>query len=287
VTVLEVIQRSTEFLARKEVDSPRLQVELILAHVLKLPRLKLYLNFEQKLADAELETTRELIRRRGNREPLQHILGSTSFCGLEIKVNGHALIPRPETELLAERAWQFLGARNARPSTALDFGTGSGCIAVAMAVHCPSAQIDALDISSGAIDLARENAAANSVGERIRFHTGDGFAALPTGAAFDLIVSNPPYISNAEIETLAPEVRDHDPRVALNGGEDGLNFYRYLSAEAGRYLRPEGRIMLEFGDGQAERIRDLFVQHNWIVEGVEADYSGRLRSLTARVARTK
>jgi release factor glutamine methyltransferase len=285
VTVLEVIQRSTEFLVKKGVDSPRLQVELLLAHVLKLPRLKLYLNFERKLAEAELETVREMVKRRGNREPLQHVLGSVSFCGLEIKVNRHVLVPRPETELLAERAWQFLTVRNTRPLSVLDLGTGSGCLAIAMAVHCPTAQIEALDISATALALARENAAANGVAERIRFHSGDGFAALPTAPAFDLIVSNPPYIPSAEIETLAPEVRDHDPRVALDGGADGLNFHRRLTAEAASHLRPEGRIMLEFGDGQAERIRQLFVQHNWIVESVEADYSGRPRFLTARAER--
>jgi release factor glutamine methyltransferase len=285
VTVLEVIQRSTEFLVKKGVDSPRLQVELLLAHVLKLPRLKLYLNFERKLAEAELETVREMVKRRGNREPLQHVLGSVSFCGLEIKVNRHVLVPRPETELLAERAWQFLTVRNTRPLSVLDLGTGSGCLAIAMAVHCPTAQIEALDISATALALARANAAANGVAERIRFHPGDGFAALPTAPAFDLIVSNPPYIPSAEIETLAPEVRDHDPRVALDGGADGLNFHRRLTAEAASHLRPEGRIMLEFGDGQAERIRQLFVQHNWIVESVEADYSGRPRFLTARAER--
>ena len=282
MTVLEVIQRSGEFLAKKGVDSPRLQVELLLAHILKLPRLKLYLNFERKLADAELENVRDLVKRRGNREPLQHILGSASFCGLEIKVNRHALIPRPETELLAERAWQFLATCNTKAPRVLDFGTGSGCLAIAIAVHCPGARIDALDVSSTALALARENAAALGVADRIRFHSGDGFTALPSSAAFDLIVSNPPYIPGAEIETLAPEVRDHDPLIALDGGVDGLDFYRRLAVGAARQLRPDGRIMLEFGDGQAERIRELFVQHNWVVENVEADYSGRPRFLTAR-----
>jgi release factor glutamine methyltransferase len=258
---------------------------LLLAHVLKLPRLKLYLNFERKLADAELEDVRDLVKRRGNREPLQHILGSTSFCGLEIKVNRHVLIPRPETELLAERAWQFLAARNTHPPDALDFGTGSGCLAVALAVHCPGARIDALDISEAALALAHENAVAHGVADRIRFHNGDGFAALPSRAAFDLIVSNPPYIPSAEIETLAPEVRDHDPRIALDGGGDGLDFYRRLAAEAVRRLLPDGHLMLELGDGQAERIRELFVQHNWVVENVEADYSGRPRILIARLKR--
>src|SRR6266516_6320567 len=163
VTVLEAIHRSTGFLARNGVDSPRLQVELLLAHALGVPRLKLYLNFEQKLTGANLETVRELVRRRGNREPLQHIIGSTSFCGLEIKVNRHVLVPRPETELLAERAWQFLSRRASPSFTALDFATGSGCIAVALAARGASGQIHAADISAEALSVARENAALNGV----------------------------------------------------------------------------------------------------------------------------
>ena len=146
MTVLDVIQRSAEFLGRKGVDSPRLQTELLLAHVLREPRLKLYLNFGRQLSQPDLEAVRELVRRRANHEPLQHILGSASFCGLEIKVNRHVLVPRPETELLAERAWNFLSTLNSQPPIALDFGTGSGCIAIALAARCPVAQVDAVDI---------------------------------------------------------------------------------------------------------------------------------------------
>ncbi len=285
MTVLEAIQRSTGFLARKGVDSPRLQVELLLAHALGVPRLKLYLNFEQKLTGANLETVRELVRRRGNREPLQHIIGSTSFCGFEIKVNRHVLVPRPETEMLAERAWQFLAAFNPPPGAALDFGTGSGCLAIALAAQCPRAEVHAADISVEALRVARENAALNNLSDKIQFHSGDGFAALPRDLPFDLIVSNPPYVPSAEIEALAPEVRDHDPHLALDGGADGLDFYRGLAAEAANHLRPAGRIMLESGDGQAEQIRQLFVQHKWVVESVEADYTGQPRILTLRSGR--
>jgi release factor glutamine methyltransferase len=285
VTVLEVIQRSTAFLARKGVDSPRLQVELLLAHALGVPRLKVYLNFEQQLIGANLEAVRELVRRRGNREPLQHIIGSTSFCGFEIKVNRHVLVPRPETELLAERAWQFLATLNPPSGAPLDFGTGSGCLAIALAAQCPAAHVHATDISEAALRVARENAALNKVSDRIQFHCGDGFTALPREVVFDLIVSNPPYIPSAEIEALAPEVRDHDPRLALDGGADGLDFYRRLAAEAAQHLRTSGRLMLELGDGQAESVRELFVQHKWVVESVEADYTGRPRILTLGTVR--
>ena len=297
MTVLEVITKSADFLAKKGVDSPRLQVELLLAHLLKMPRMKLYLNFERPLADTELTALRELVIRRGQREPLQHITGSTSFCGLEMAVNRHALIPRPETELLAELGWQFLSTINSALSTALDFGTGSGCLAIALAAKCPAAQITALDISADALALARQNANANKVADRIQFLQGDGFAALDStsqgraiggpnsGVAprhpsqFDLIVSNPPYIASAEIATLDPEVRDHDPRTALDGGADGLDFYRRLATDAAAFLKPGGKLMLEFGDGQSDALQTIFTAQKWVVEAVKDDYSHRARIL--------
>jgi len=331
VTVLEAIQKSTEFLARKGVDFPRLQTELLLAHLLRLPRMKLYLDFERALTPAETDALRELVRRRGQREPLQHLTGSTSFCGFEIAVNRHALVPRPETELLAELGWKFLAALSdgseRRPPVrreagepqepavpeagapiALDFGTGTGCIAIALAAKCPSAKIVATDISPDALVLAEENAARNQVAERIEFRQGDGLAALPgesEGGAprrpdsakeerdsrssplrsFDLIISNPPYIPSAEVATLQPEVRDFDPRAALDGGADGLDFYRRLAREAKPFLKPHGRIMLEFGDGQADAVRKLFEAEKWIVEAVQPDYSQRQRILVAALSR--
>jgi release factor glutamine methyltransferase len=309
VTVLETIQRSVDFLAKKGVESPRLQVELLLAHVLKVPRMRLYLDFERELAEPELTAVRELVRRRGKREPLQHIIGSTCFCGLDMAVDSRVLIPRPETEMLAEFGWQQLkalvgddGAMALREGTepqpsqrrssetplrqprALDFGTGSGCIAIALAVNCPAARVVALDVSADALAVARENAARHGVEGRIEFFAGDGFAALPAEARFNVMVANPPYIPAAEIGGLEPEVRDHDPRGALDGGADGLDFYRRLAREAAAYLEADGRILLEFGDGQAEMVRSIFAQQKWIVESVQPDYNRRLRFLTAKRA---
>ena len=316
VTVLEAIQKSAEFLAKKGVESPRLQTELLLAHLLKMPRMKLYLNFDRVLTPAETDALRELIKRRGLREPLQHITGSTSFCGHEIAVNRHVLVPRPETEMLAELGCEFLAERRAPARqvdvsveraelvlgapTALDFCTGSGCIAIALAAKCPEAKMVATDISAEALALAKENAERNNVAERIEFQQGDGFAALSAvGQAsslsssetkttgwkpvplFDLIVSNPPYISSAEIATLEPEVRDFDPRAALDGGADGLEFYRLIASQASAFLKPAGKVMVEFGDGQAEAIRKIFEAEKWIVEAVKEDYSQRARILVA------
>ncbi len=282
--VLEAIQRSTEFLGRKGVESPRLQAELLLAHVLGLPRMQLYLNFERALTDTEIETCRELVKRRGQREPLQQILGSTSFCGLEIELNRHVLVPRPETELLAELGWQFLSTLMAAPPMALDFGTGSGCIAIALAVKCPAASVWALDVSDDALVLARHNAERHGAGQRIRFLTTDRLSAMSSGDHFHLIISNPPYIPAADIEKLQPEVRDYEPRQALDGGLDGLVFYRRLATEAAPWLTPGGKLMVEFGDGQAESIRKIFQEQNWIVERVVEDYTRRLRILVAALS---
>jgi release factor glutamine methyltransferase len=292
VTVLEAIQKSTDFLGRKKVGSPRLQTELLLAHVLGLPRMKLYLNFNRALDTTEADALRELVVRRGRREPLQHIVGSASFCGFEMRVNGEALIPRPETELLAELGWLFLQQRERERAglpgpLALDFGTGTGCIAIALAAKCPAARVTTLEISAGALALARENAETNQVAGRLEFLEGNGFAALTAATerrSFDLIISNPPYIATAEIATLEPEVKDFDPRAALDGGADGLDFYRLLAREAGRHLAPAGRIMLEFGDGQAEAIGRILTGENWIVEAFKEDYSQRARILVARLA---
>lgn len=282
MTVLEAIQKSADFLCKKGVESPRLQVELLLAHLLKMPRMNLYLNFERALSPTETDALRELIKRRGQREPLQHIVGSTSFCGFEITTNQNALVPRPETELLAEAGWQFLSTINHQPSTALDFGAGTGCISIALAAKCPNAKIVALDISTDAVALAKENAEKNKVAERIEFLHSDGFAALPKNSLFDLLISNPPYISTAEIKTLQPEVKNFDPRAALDGGADGLDFYRMFAAQAKPFLKPDGKIMLEFGDEQAGAIRQIFEDEKWIVEEIKSDYSQRQRILIAR-----
>lgn len=292
MTILDVIRRSTEFLAERGVESPRLQVELLLAHVLKLPRLKLYLQFDRKLTDAELAPLRELVKRRGQREPLQHLTGTAAFLGHELKVTRDVLVPRPETEGLAQLAVKVISAPRLQPSAedmsgtaaprCLDFGTGSGCLAIAVAAACPTVEVHALDKSPPALAIARENATATGVAERITFHEGDGFAALPGDSRFDLIMTNPPYIPTGEIATLDPEVRDFDPRLALDGGPDGLDCYRMLAAESAGWLRAGGCLLMEFGDGQETALVGLFTTKGWCVESVEKDLSGRDRVLIVR-----
>ncbi|MCS7336774.1 MAG: peptide chain release factor N(5)-glutamine methyltransferase [Verrucomicrobiae bacterium] len=282
MTVLEVIQKSTEFLAKKGIESPRLQAELLLAHLLKMPRMHLYLNFDRRLSDAELSALREMVKRRAQREPLQYITGSANFCGLELVVNRHVLIPRPETELLAQKGWEFLLNCGVEQPKALDFGTGSGCIAIALAVHCQRAEVWAIDCSEAALGVAKLNAERHGVLDRIRFVASDGFDALPAELRLDLIISNPPYIPSSQIERLQPEVRDYEPRQALDGGHDGLDYFRKLAAGAAPLLKPGGVLMVELGDGAADATRAVFEQRGWIVAGIECDYNGKARILIAR-----
>jgi release factor glutamine methyltransferase len=289
VTVLEAIQLSAEFLGKRGVDSPRLQAELLLANVLKLPRMQLYLNFERVLNPTETDTYRELVKRRGQREPLQQILGCISFCGVDFEVNRHVLVPRPETELLAEAGWTFIHER-AKPGVGesgilmvLDFGTGSGCLAVTVALKSKFARVSGVDLSPQALEVAQKNATRHGVTEQVQFFLGDGFGSLPPGSRFDLILGNPPYIPSAEILTLQPEVRDFEPRQALDGGKDGLDFYRRLAREAAPFVNPGGCIMLEFGDGQGPELRQIFEEQKWIVERLLEDYTRRQRILVARI----
>jgi release factor glutamine methyltransferase len=204
-----------------------------------------------------------------------------SFCGHELKVDARALVPRPETERVAELAWERLAKAAGESPAVLDFGTGSGCLAIELALRCPSAEVHALDLSSEALALARENASAQGVGDRIQFHAGDGFGAVPPGLCFDMVVANPPYIPTGEIGGLEPEVRDHDPRMALDGGADGLAVSRRIAADGLARMRRGGVLLLEFGDGQAPALEAIFLAENWVVESVVADYSGRPRILVA------
>lgn len=285
MTVLEAIQRSSEFLGRKDVDSPRLQAELLLAQVLGIARMKLYLNFDRVLSAAETDAYRALIQRRGTREPLQHILGTACFHGIELAVNRDVLVPRPETELLVEQAVQWIQGR-AGPVEALDFGTGSGCMAIAIATACPTVRVRAIDVSTAALNVARANARRHGVDDRIEFVEARSLMELPPGCQVDLLVSNPPYIPSGEIAGLQPEVRDYDPRLALDGGSDGLDIYRQLAAEVtggvGGCVRPGGAVMLEFGDAQGPSVRELWSAPGWRVDELIRDYSGRERILIAR-----
>jgi len=243
-TVLEIITASSDFLAGRGVESPRLNAEHLIGHALGLPRMQLYLQFERPLMERELEAIRALLRRRAAREPLQYIVGETEFFGLTLKVDARALIPRPETEylvsLLTER---FAGSGVSTPRRILDLGTGTGAIALALAKHWGNAEVVALDASAEALSLARENAERNGLSERVTFLESDWFSALANDARagasgpFDLIVSNPPYLSADEVDESLAEVKKHEPAQALSPGKSGMEAIRKIVSEAPRYLR--------------------------------------------------
>lgn len=247
LTLLEIVKRSTEFLTRHGVENPRLNAELLIGHALGLGRMQLYLQFERPLAEAELGRIRPLVKRRSEREPLQYILGTVEFGGLTLKVDRRALIPRPETERLLELA---LAALPAGPASVLDLGTGSGALALALARARPEAAVTGVDREEPALALARENAAANGLAERVAWMRSDWFGAVPADAAFDLIVANPPYLADAELATVEPEVRDHEPRSALTSGPKGTEDLERILQDARGRLRPGGSLWCETGPEQ-------------------------------------
>ena len=250
-TTLKVLDWTKEFLSSRGVENARLEAEWLLCAATGLDRVGLYLNFEKQLDDEELASYRSMVARRGRREPLQHILGSQEFCGLEFEVTPDVLIPRHDTETLVHEAL----ARMPDAQSVLDIGTGSGCIAVSLAKQLPLAAITAIDISGAALTVARRNAERNGVA--IEFLQGS-LCEPVAGRCFDLIVSNPPYIPSRNIEMLEPEVRDFDPPGALDGGADGLDIYRALIPAALSCLNPGGWLLVEIGAGQASDVKQLF-----------------------------
>ena len=276
MTVLEVLQSTTAYFKKREVESPRLNAEHLLAHALGLKRIELYLEFERPLEEAVLAPLRELVRRRGQGEPLQHLLGTVEFDGRVFLCDKRALVPRPETEQLVE----LLKSRISDPaSRILDVGTGSGVIALSLAANFPEAKITATDISEDALALARENAARLELQEKIVFTKSDLLAEI-TGT-FDLIVANLPYVPATDRQTLSREVV-HDPAIAVFGGERGDELVRKLIDAVPDYLSPGGLLALEVGIGQADDLASLLAEKNY--HDIEAirDYGGVTRFLFSR-----
>lgn len=279
-TILEMIRWGTQYFTEKEIDSPRLTMELILCAATGLERVGLYTNFEKPLSAAELDVIRTAVRRRSRHEPLQYIIGTTSFYGLKLMVSPSVLIPRPETELLVEHA---INRAKKRPEgiSILDIGTGSGCIALALSGRIPGARVTAIDVSAEALGMAAANA-SSLADERIIFEQCDIIRDVPSGAPFDMIVSNPPYIPSGEIGELQAEVREHEPVQALAGGEDGLLFYRRFAEIFPAILKPGGEYCVEIGYGQHEAIRDLLSGAGMTAE-MFRDYSGIARCVHGMV----
>jgi release factor glutamine methyltransferase len=266
------------------IDDPEPEAIWLLAHVLSSSPTRLRLRFDEEISQAPFAKLKELLDRRRRRIPLQHLLGTAPFLDFELEVTPDVLIPRPETEVLALAAIKALKSRKDPQHLfrALDIGTGSGCLAISIAVAFPKAEVVAGDKSEAALRIARRNAQACGA-SGIRFVPMDLLAARDSDFSdLDLIVSNPPYIPSGDIAGLQIEVRDHDPRLALDGGFDGLDFYRKLSEVGLAWLRPGAWMLMEFGDGQALALVDLFSGAGWNDISVEKDLSGRDRVLIVR-----
>ncbi|HET7228271.1 MAG TPA: peptide chain release factor N(5)-glutamine methyltransferase [Chthoniobacterales bacterium] len=274
MTVLEVLQSTTAYFQKRGIENPRLNAEHLLAHSLGRKRLDVYLEFERDLAEPELAPIRELVRRRGQNEPLQHLLGTVEFCGNVFLCDKRALVPRPETEELVSLLLQ--SARN--PSTILDVGTGSGVIALTLAQKFPGTKIIATDVSDDALLLARENATRLQI-DRVEFRNSDLLENVDE--KFDLIVANLPYISRHDRDQLAAEVL-RDPEVAVFAGEKGDEIIRQLIETSPAYLNAGSLLALEIGLGQEPALIELLRRKNYRDIEAKNDYSGRTRFLFAR-----
>lgn len=286
-SVRSLLKQGIGQLREANVPSFTLAAELLLLHVANRDRTWLYAHPEEILSADTATQYFALIQRRASGEPTQHLTGKQEFWGLEFEVTPDVLIPRPETEHLIEVALDRLALRAGRSPlitgnglTLVDVGTGSGCIAIALAKELPDATIYATDISAAALDVARRNAARLGFADRIRFLASNLFEAL-SPVRFDLIVSNPPYVGRGAAKTLAREVREHEPEVALYGGEGGYEFYAELVAQSHEFLKPGGLLVLELGHDSLPAVQLLLDPSRWTNIGVTSDLAGIPRVLAA------
>jgi release factor glutamine methyltransferase len=300
-TIQKLLNWITEYLTEKGIDSPRLSAELILSHVLGLKRIELYTQFDKPVAKEQLDKLHELVKRAGQHEPIAYLTGKIEFYSLELNVTPDCMIPRPETELLVERAIEFLRTcadksqmvtSNLRQAISdkrfaiCDLCTGCGCIAIAIAKNFPDARIIATDISDAALAVAAKNIEKHQLSDRIKLLCGDLFDPLVPKLdvnKFDLIICNPPYVSTAEFEKLQKNVKDYEPKPALLAGEDGLDIYRQIIEKADQFLKPDGALMLEIGYAQGKKIKELLEQAGYFSQiKIEKDFHNNDRIAIAR-----
>lgn len=274
----------TDYFTKNEIDDSRLSAEMILSYALELKRIELYMHFDRVVEKPALDKLHRFIKRAASHEPIAYLVGRKEFYSLEIKVNGSCLIPRPETELLVERSIEFLRKRPA-PRYVCDLCTGSGCIAVAVATGVKEVSIIATDICDAALSVAASNVEHHGLTGKIQLLCGDLFDPVIEGldqTHFDLIVSNPPYISTSEMEGLDKNVKDFEPHKALHAGEEGLDVYKRVIAQAGVHLKDDGALMLEIGYKQASQIREMLEVVGCFKEIIiEKDTFGNDRVVTA------
>jgi len=286
-TIKGLIKVTTDFLKEKQIESPRLTAEVLLSHLLNINRVTLYLTLDQPLNESEISGYRELIKRRLRREPLQYITGIQEFWSLDFIVDPQVLIPRPESELLVEQAIERLkpaAVQGDHSPRILDLGTGCGALATVLAKEIPRSQIWATDVSRTAIDIARINAEKHGVSRKIEYIQGDLWQPLrDKDITFDLIVSNPPYVSAEEYEDLPPEVRSYEPRLALDGREGGFYFIREIIERSPDFLNPGGWLLLEMAPNQTDRALELLECIDTFDKKMRIkDYSHRYRVVCAQ-----
>lgn len=286
LTIKETLVWAAEYLHSHNIPDPRLEAEYILAYVLNCKRLDLYLNFDKPLHRGELEAFRDLAGRRVRREPSQYIIGEQEFRSLTLKVTRDVLIPRPETELIVEEAIKILTRSPIERPVIIDLCTGGGCIAISAVKEFPSCRVYALDLSENALEVARENAGRYGLADKITFLKGDLFEPvkeLGLEGKVSMILSNPPYVPDGELDKLQPEIRYYEPIVALDGGEDGLDFYRRIIAESPLYLYGGGFLILEMGYKQAKGIYSLLNDSGFYNDiEIKKDLAGIERVIKAR-----
>ena len=284
-TIQKLLNWITEHFTEKEIDSPRLNAELLLGYVLGMERIELYTQFDKVTGKEQLDKLHDLVKRAGENEPIAYITGRCEFYSLELEISRDCLIPRPETELLVERAIEFLRQRNDR-QLVCDLCTGSGCIAVAIAKNYLKAQIIATDISDSALKVAAKNVEKYKLTERIKLLCGDLFDPIVPQldeAKFDLIVCNPPYVSTAEYERLDRNVKDYEPAESLVGGVDGLDVYKRIIEKANDFLTANGALMLEIGYRQGPAVRELLERSGYLGEiTIERDFHNNDRIAIAK-----
>lgn len=273
ITVLEVIKLSTEYLQKKGVESPRANAEILLAEILECKRLELYLSFDKPLAENEVQMYREFIRKRGLRIPLQYIIGNVEFYGLKFIVNENVLIPRPETELLVEKI--ISESDKSANLKILDIGSGSGNISLSIAKNLPNSNVVGIDISDGALEVAKLNAELNTLQKNIEFKLFDIMNGdLNSLGKFDLVVSNPPYVSENDYENLEPELKNYEPKIALTDNSDGISFYNHIIEASDQLFSSRGKIYFELGMDQFTQVKKFFEQKGFSNITVTKDYSG-------------
>ncbi len=281
LTVLDAIKLSTEYLEEKGVKEARLNAELLLADVLKMKRLELYLSYEKPLSEKEKNAYREFLKRRGEREPLQYVLGYAEFYGERFSVNRNVLIPRPETELLVEK----IVSENLSPDliSILDIGTGSGNIPIILKKEIPTAEITAVDISEEALEVASENCRKILNEEIIHFEKADIFDVNFTRlfSNFDIIISNPPYVSKDEFSELEDEVKIFEPEIAVTDKSDGLTFYKRIAEAASESLKPGGKLYFEIGHNEGKEVKQILTDKGFGKIEITKDYAEKDRIIRA------